>query len=301
MENNIEDNPEEALVDLASAKVNQLIDWHRLDDALEEAMKPISEFPENADGYALIAKVQYAMNQYNSALHWCSEALQRDPENSWAWFVKVRCYFDQSDWINFDPAIKSAIAIEPDEPSYYFFLAARKHRLGKYHEAKEQGLIALELNPNNPLYLACLCLLEACLDNFEASLELEDAALQYNADLPDPYVYVNLSRASFWRGDEAHGMKLLEAALELAPDSKLVRDDYFYALRNKHPLYRLVLWNSILFKKVKLWQYLLIWLAVALVFRWYTLIFPAVLLLTAWGSKKLVQAKVYQSYNQRHP
>lgn len=288
----MEDYSEQAELNTVTiSRANQLLEWKKYDEALEEAMKLLQEDPEYSEGYSLTALIYYHMDEYDKALHWSDEALQRDPENLQAWFVKTIAYYDTASWKKFDVIIHEAIALDPDESAYYYLLANRMQTAGDYKAAREQMLIALKLKPDNGTYLANMSYLEALTGDFAASKALEQAALEQ--DVESTYVYLHLSWAADRRGDDKNQLLFLENAIQLDPDNEEVRAEYLEGLQKTYLFYRIILLPSKLLKKLKPWQVMLSWVIAWIVFKPLVIVFLVLYVFGYWSSKLLVHVKVY--------
>src|SRR5689334_19328064 len=111
-------------IDLSSSqreKVIRLMNWRRYKEAVSEAEQWIRNEPDNADSYAILARIYLKSDQFENAIYWSKESLRHDPENTMAWYVQVCVYYTEDKEKQFLEAVKEALRIDPYE-SYYFFL-----------------------------------------------------------------------------------------------------------------------------------------------------------------------------------
>jgi len=85
-----------------------------------------------------------------------------------------------------------AIACDPNNPSYYFRASVTAHRSGLYQMAHEFAKQAAELDPDNPMYVGHLDIVEAALS-------------------------VAKGQAAYIEGDKSLAKAAFEAALERDP------------------------------------------------------------------------------------
>ncbi|WP_138495857.1 tetratricopeptide repeat protein [Paenibacillus pinistramenti] len=271
--------------------VQQLIQWQRYKEALAEAQELLKLEPEDPDVFAMIAHIYLLMSEYEKALHWASEALRRNPEEQLAWFVRVNVYYETDNESSFQSALQEALRVDPYEAHYYFLQANRLNKKARFHEAKEELVRALELQPEAPLYLATLSYTEALLGKDGASRELEREALRYGAEMP--YVLLYLAWAAGRRGDFKLRETYIRSAVRLNPDSRQFQDEYLEALQQNHKLFRVFLWPSKWIRRLKGWQLFLIWAAAWLLFRPLVIVFILLYVLAHWLSKLIVHVKVF--------
>ncbi|MDG0793628.1 hypothetical protein OMP38_24455 [Cohnella ginsengisoli] len=101
----------------------QLIEWKRYKEALEETQRLLALDPEDADALALAGRVHLCMDRHQEALHWAQEALRRDPEHLLAWFVRVSAYYETGRLKEFQEALAEALRLDPYESFYYYLNA----------------------------------------------------------------------------------------------------------------------------------------------------------------------------------
>ncbi len=282
---------ESQTINLRFDRIHQLLSWNRLKEAADEALQLLREEPEDPDAYALMGRIALRMEQYDQALHWSGEALQRDPENYLGWFVRVNTYYETENMKDASASLYEALRIFPYESHYYFLLANIANRKGRFTEAKEHLEQALELMPENALYLANLSYVEALLNQNAVSRQLAAEALRLAVE--EHLVYLYLAWAADRRNDHELGLEMMKNAIRLDPDNKQIRDEYLEGLQKSYLFYRIVLWPGNKLKQMKPWQVFVTWLVLAIVFRPFIILFLIVYVITHWTTKLLVHVKVF--------
>ena len=275
----------------AYSAVYQLMSWKRYKEALAATEKLLREDPHDPDPYALYAQICVLMGDYEKAQHWAGEALKRNPEHHLGWYVRVSIYYETGNEAAFEQAIREAMRIDPYEAHYYYLQANHLNKKGKFKEAKEQIEMALELESENPQYLAVLAYIEALLGHDDVSRELEREALRYGAE--EPVVLMYLAWAAARRGDYKLQETYMRSAVRLNPDEKQYQDEYLESLRHQYLLYRICLWPNKLFRKMKRWQIFVMWAVCWILFKPLVLLFIVLHLLVHWSTKAIVHVKIF--------
>ncbi len=271
--------------------VHRLIEWRRYKEALQEAEQLLRLEPEDPDAYALIARIHLHLDEYEKALHWAGEALQRDPENELAWYVRVGVYYETKNERMFRETVAEAQRIDPYESHYFFLKANLLNQKGKYQAAKDELLQGLELSPENALYLAALSYTEALLRNIEESRRLDREAIRYDAEAPHALLY--LAWAASQRGDYDLQEAYMKTAVRLNPEDKQFQDEYLEALQNGHALFRAFLWPTKFLRRLKTWQIFVAWIAAWVLFKPLVVVFIILYVLAHWVTKGIVHVRVF--------
>lgn len=276
---------------LRYSKINQLMEWKRFKEALEEAMALLREEPEDANAYALLGQICLRLDKREEALHWSQEALRREPEHPLAWFVRTAAYYESENWKALDEALDNAQRVDPYEPQYYFLRANVCNRRNKYAEARDLLLTGLRFSPQNALFLATLSYAEALLGNRNASKAYAAEALRQ--DVESDHVFLYLGWAAERRNDYDDQLLMLKNAIRLDPENKQIREAYLESLQKSYKFYRILLAPTNVLKRLKPWQILLGWFAAVLLFRPLIIVFLILYVLTYWATKWLVHVKVF--------
>ncbi|KOR89443.1 tetratricopeptide repeat protein [Paenibacillus solani] len=275
----------------AYAKAQQLIEWRRYKEALQEAEQLLRQEPEDPDVFALISQIHLFMNEYDKALYWSNQALSREPEQQLAWFVRVSVYYATDKDRAFQEAVQEALRIDPYEPHYYYLQANMYNTKGRPNQAKTAISHALELRPESPLYLALLSYTEALLRNYEDSASLERVALNNNMESCEVYFFLGMAAGQ--RGEYKLKETYMRNAVRLDPDDKQYQNEYLEALQHNQILFKIILWPIKFLRKMKAWQILLTWMVAVLLFRPLVILFIVLYVLSHWVTKAIVHVKVF--------
>lgn len=282
----------ENIYDYASyAKAQQLIEWRRYKEALEEAEQLLRQEPEDPDVFALISQIHLFMNEHDKALYWSNQALSREPEQQLAWFVRVSVYYATDKDRAFQEAVQEALRVDPYEPHYYYLQANMYNTKGRPNQAKTALSQALELRPESPLYLAALSYTEALLRNFDDSASLERVALNHNMESCEVYFFLGMAAGQ--RGEYKLKETYMRNAVRLDPDDKQYQDEYLEALQHNQIIFKIILWPIKYLRKMKPWQILLTWVVAVLLFRPLVILFIVLYVLSHWLTKAIVHVKVF--------
>lgn len=271
--------------------VYRLISWKRYKEALVEAEQLLREQPENPDLFALLGQIYLGMSEQEKALHWANESLKRDPEHQVAWYIRVVVFYERQHEAAFFDALQEAQRIDPYEINYYFYHANMLNKKGKFKEAKEQILQALEFESESSLLLAILSYIEALLGNKVESSRLDRQAIKYDSENPQILLYLAWAAAS--RGDYKLQETYMRTVVRIDPEVKQYRDEYLDALQKGQLMYRIVLWPMQFLRKLKPWQILVAWLAAGILFRPLLLGFIVLYIATHWITKGIVHVRVF--------
>ncbi|MBP3964083.1 tetratricopeptide repeat protein [Paenibacillus lignilyticus] len=275
----------------AYSAVYQLIAWKRYKEALVETEKLLRDDPHDPDPYAIYAQIFTFMGEYEKAQHWAKEALSRDPEHHLGWYVRVSVYYETGNEKAFEKALQEALRINPYESHYYYLAANQLNKKGKFKEAKIQIVTALELDAENPQYLAVLSYIEALLGEAVESRRLDREAIRYGAE--EPVVLMYLAWAAASRNEYKLQETYMRSAIRLNPDEKQYQDEYLESLRHHYFLYRICMWPNKLLRKMKPWQILLLWIGSWILFKPLVVVFIVLHILAHWSTRAIVHISVF--------
>ncbi|MFC3797710.1 tetratricopeptide repeat protein [Cohnella sp. GCM10012308] len=269
----------------------QLIEWNRYKEALEETQRLLALDPEDADAMALAGRIYVLMDRHTEGLHWSTEALRRDPEHLLAWFVRVTAYYESGQLQAFQEALTEALRLDPYESFYYYLNANYYNKKGQFPLAKSELLRALEIQPHNAVYLALLSYVEALLGHFEESARIDAQAIRIDAETP--HVLLHLAWAARTRGDFKLDETYMKSAVRLNPDEKQFQDEYLEALQLAHPMFRIFTVPGKYIRRMKPWQIWVAWIAAWILFRPLVLLLIVLYAISKLGTKALVHVRVF--------
>lgn len=272
-------------------RIEQLCEWSRFKDAIKETENYIQQYPEDADGYALLSKVYLMLDDFEKSWHWSQEALKKEPENEIAWEVRVSTLYTEGKYDEAMTAIKEALTIYPEEGHYYFLKGNIYNQRGNYKKAKESFLVALKFETSNALYLANYSYVESILGNQDLALQAEEQALELEPENSTVFMY--LAWAADQRGDHLKSLHYLENAVRIKPDNRQLREEYLEILQKQYKVYRLFLVPSKLLTRVKPIYAFLIWIVAWILFKPLVVVFIILYVLAHWSTKIIVNVKVF--------
>ncbi|XP_017784757.1 PREDICTED: dnaJ homolog subfamily C member 3 isoform X2 [Nicrophorus vespilloides] len=126
-------------VDPYNEKANELI--HRIDPAKEREQ---------------LAKYYYGNNDYNSAIHTLSEAIEISPQAARLYELRSEMHMENNDFLSAAADIKAATKLQSDNTDGYFKLANLLYQMGHATDALKSIRECLKLDPEHkdcfPLY-----------------------------------------------------------------------------------------------------------------------------------------------------
>ncbi|WLD92546.1 lipopolysaccharide assembly protein LapB [Alkalihalobacillus sp. AL-G] len=268
-------------------KIEQLIEWGRINEAIKETEQYIQMNPDDSLGYALLAKAYLQGSQLDKALHWSEESLKRDPNDLIAWQIRVLVYFKKDDWDELNQAVQSGKELFPYNSFFYFYETNYFVNKGKFKKAKEEMETCLELEPYDSLNLAFYSYIVSLLGEKGLSESVEKQALELQPNGSSTYLY--LGWAAQQRGDFEKELTFFEIAIQSEPSNEQVRSEYLTVLQRKYKLYRFLTFPQRMTKK----QALFILLPAFILLKGFALLFLLAYVVMHWVTKLLVHVKVF--------
>lgn len=144
---------------------------HYYIEALVYAAEPDDEIHYN------IALSHFKLNQYTRALAELKHALEINPENAEAWFLRGNCWANlQYKETAFD-CYNRALSIDPDKHEYLTHIASLHAQEGNFDTAITFYQFALEKAPDQWQYWANLSFVYAQIEQFDEAEALNNAAI----------------------------------------------------------------------------------------------------------------------------
>ncbi|URZ04353.1 tetratricopeptide repeat protein [Clostridium felsineum] len=168
--------------------------------ALEVALNLVENYPEISYAYKLCGNVYFDMDNFKLAINYCNKAIELDPNNADAYYIKAFSLKKLGGEKNLYEAVEltdKALSIDPEYDEYHIFAAGLYTHVGQYYKAKEEGEIALKLNTessnaylNYGYSLIYLGELEESIRNFYESLRLDpnNETARKNIDVVKGYI-----------------------------------------------------------------------------------------------------------------
>lgn len=237
----IDIDPDFALAHAGMAACYQFL---RMDiEALEEYRQAIAierNMPGNNLIYLNIANILASMGKYQEGIEAYQEVLATDPMNATAYVGIGNCYGLLNDQTKSQEAFKKAASIEPENLQIYDQLAQMYlknkrpslavntyrsagedfQRLGKFEQALQSYISALEIDPNNVLVLIGVGECYKAVKNYrEATLSFKKAASCASEDSDRAaFAYVKLGGCLGEMGQNADAVRAYSQAISINPD-----------------------------------------------------------------------------------
>jgi tetratricopeptide (TPR) repeat protein len=270
------------------AKIDQLISWGRHKEAIQEAGAMLQAYPEDADAFAMMS-IAYRSVDAEKALYWSNETLRRDPEHEDAWRTKMFIYREQGNMKSFKETLDEILRIFPHKSYPFFYMAEWHIGKGKLQDAREALEQAISIHKSG-LYLALYGHVLAKLNQSARSEQAIEDALRLEPESSAVLMYAGWAADS--RGDYGKAQQYMNAAVRISPDDPQIRKEYLEMLQKQYWFYRVLLFPNLL-RRLKMWQIVLLWIVLWIVFRPLMLLFLVLYVASHWISKLLVHIRVY--------
>ncbi len=197
--------------------------------AIEAAKKALEYNPENMDLYRYIAPLYYQMKEYDKAIAIYDDALAmvdsvKDNEiYSDLLGGKGDVLVEMGDSIGAYKLYDHALSICPGNTSvmnnYAYFLSLSEKNLDK---AESMAAKAVNANPNNATFIDTYAWVYFKKKNYDMALFYIKSAMN-NADEPSSDIIEHYGDILYMTGDKDEAVKQWEKALELSPDSDILK------------------------------------------------------------------------------
>jgi tetratricopeptide (TPR) repeat protein len=215
----------EAFVNEAESYASQ----GRYIQAISAYQQAIKADPLNKANYVALARVHVWAQQYEEALANADLALIDNENYSLAHAVRGWALGYLEDYLLAEAALKRAIDLDPNSAlahAYQAEIYVRQQDLSMINHAIEASRKALELAPNTLEALRARGIVLYATDNREQSIEMFEAAIAINKQLPDLFMYMGYNYAALGENDRAVEMFMQANMLNPAdaiPDLEISR------------------------------------------------------------------------------
>ncbi len=134
------------------------------------------------DSYIERANLLLRQGRVNDAIIQVKNALQLNPDNDEALAMYARCYFDKKQFDEGIKTISSAIAIDADNPYYFYLLGFAYYRKTMPLKAVENLQKAIEMNPYFCESFGLLALVQIEEKQFEKALQTANEGLAIDSE-----------------------------------------------------------------------------------------------------------------------
>lgn len=197
--------------------------------AIEAAKKALEYNSENMELYRYIAPLYYQMKEYDKAIATYDDALALvdSVENNELYSDllggKGDVMVEMGDTVGAYALYEKALSICPGNTSvmnnYAYFLSLSDKDLDK---AESMAAKAVNANPSNATFIDTYAWVYFKKKNYDMALFYIKSAI-YNADKPSSDIIEHYGDILFMTGDKEEAVKQWEKALELSPDSEILK------------------------------------------------------------------------------
>lgn len=268
-------------------------------DLAEAALrKALAEDPNDPRTHALLAKALIAQKKNDKGALEARLAIQCAPDLAIGYFVLSTALANLGQHAQGENAIKQALRIEPDDPTYLArasFFAAFRNSWTESLKLAEQGLA------RNPENIDCINRRASALVRLNRHADCEESLRRALAlDPANAYTLANVGWSLVLRGRSGEAVDYFKESLRLDPNSKWAYEGVLQAMKSRNPLYRFLLGISLGFKDRSLlgriWLFVMcvinpwLWIVLYFLLVWELFIrtlFTALLRLDPFGRRVL--------------
>lgn len=221
-----------------AAQVEHLLTIGQFGRAKELAAQQIGANPDDPTSFLAMSRVLIAQRDYVAAVAAADEAVKLAPEWAAAWSVRAAALFYSGRFAAAEESVIHAIELEPDEPVFLHRYAQILEQCDKPAKALELAQHALELDPDDEsthrLFAALLH--EVHPSKWKVSEEAARRAVELNPEDADSFAILGLIVLFRRRFDEAE--QHFRASLELDPMNRLAMRGLGELVMRKNFFYR---------------------------------------------------------------
>lgn len=145
------------------------VSQHRRDTetALEQFHKAIEIDPKYAEGMCSLGWINSEEKDFDQALHWAAEANKASPGNADAALLRGLTYLDQRNYAHAERTFKELVRLHPDFSRGHLYLGESFQKSGRFEEAKNAYLRALDCPDYDPEAIRNLGRVQVYLSEFD--------------------------------------------------------------------------------------------------------------------------------------
>ncbi|MFO7998331.1 MAG: tetratricopeptide repeat protein [Bacteroidales bacterium] len=257
--------------DISIQKQKILVSQEKFDEAIAEAEKMISFFPEEPVYYELLGELYRETGQIEKARALYETMLEIDPGNPMAHLLMADYYQDRGERLKAFESLKIAfrspeldaegksriiysffmlsendpvylkqalelcdimVEMHPDDPESYLIYGDFLNREERFEEARELFLTAARLDPSRVEVWQQILSIDTRLSDFDALLEHSELALEYFFEYPLLFLFNGLAHMQLNNFEDAASS--FEYALVLAVSDDEIKEDLYALLGDTH-------------------------------------------------------------------
>ena len=173
----------------------------KVEEAFEKFEKPVGD----SETYIKLGQFEIDLENYDKALDYFEKAIEFDPDNAIAWFLRGYCYQQVDEWKKALGSYDKALQIDPENTAAWLSKGAAIYQSGEYGEAIRCYDTALAINPRYAGALASKGIILTDLKRHEEAIKCFDRALEI-----DP----NDTVAWHGKGKALNNLKMYEEAIK---------------------------------------------------------------------------------------
>lgn len=167
---------------LASQRVETLLELGRFEQAVTECTKALGQHPESIELLSQLVRGHLGNTHFHEAEKACQRLVRAQPEYAFAHYLHSLTLHNLKHFDGELASAKEAARLEPQEPHYLYRLAESQMQSGLLKEARATANQALKLAPNDFGTLHLLGNLELELDQYSEAEQYFLAALRLQPD-----------------------------------------------------------------------------------------------------------------------
>jgi tetratricopeptide (TPR) repeat protein len=207
----------------AESFVNEADDFfasRQFAQAINAYQQAIQSDPYNRANYVSMARIQVWAGQYEAALDTANRSLIGNESYSMGYAVRGWALVYLEDFLDAEVALRRAIELDPNNHYAHAYMAEMYIRQGEYGpRAIDASRNAIGLAPNSLEALRARGLVLYSTGNWQESIEMFEAAVAINSNLPDLFMYLGYNYKAL--NDYARAREMFQQANILNPSDSI--------------------------------------------------------------------------------
>ena len=218
------------------ARINQLCQHHRYEEAEKILGNLIQNYPNNAFILTFYSEVKLMLEKTEEAEMAINSALSIAPNDAKVFFVKAKIDFQRAQYDDAIASLNNAISINPKDPDFFSLLAFIHFNRKNFDRALNYADKVLELDPEHTqgLNIRSRALLK--LNRAEESSQAIEGAL--NKDPHNAVTHATYGWNLLEKGDHVKALNHFSESLKIDPTLEFAQAGLLEALKSKYWLYR---------------------------------------------------------------
>jgi len=193
-----------------------LVRCDRPADAMEQLRVMASAEPDNMAIFLRMANVAYLMEDYDTMLSVCGDAIMTDKSNATAYYLSAMAYIGKKDVINGIAMLTKSIVLDENNADAYLLRAKTLLGMGDAAEADSDAQWLLAHCGDSEDVLLLKARIEAVRGSAKEAINYYTRVIDVNPFSAD--AYKERGRVKYGEGDSIGAEEDMRRALEIAPD-----------------------------------------------------------------------------------